>query len=176
MGLSNGRAPPQSGKPEGGPERARLLEAAQWLLTAGIAPERASAQPVPQLQALVVHLGPRSLLEAESLRGFSDRFPGIAILVHGRGTNDVERHTLPSVIAAFSSSRCLSPRQRLILELHLNGQNDKEIASSLGCQLATVYEHWRRMGRKCEGTGKGDLVADFHRYLACNFQVTSGHK
>ena len=132
MRLSDGGAPPQSGNPEGGPELARLLEAAQWLLTAGIAPERASAQPVPQLQALVVHLGPRSLLEAESLRGFSDRFPGIAILVHGRGTNDVERHTLPRVIAAFSSSRRLSPRQRLVLEFHLNGQNDKEIASSLG--------------------------------------------
>ena len=102
MRLSDGGAPPQSGNPEGGPELARLLEAAQWLLTAGIAPERASAQPVPQLQALVVHLGPRSLLEAESLRGFSDRFPGIAILVHGRGTT-----TSSGTLSPVSSPRSL---------------------------------------------------------------------
>ena len=173
MGLSNGAAPPQRGNAEGEPELARLLEAAEWLGTAGLAPPSASAQPVVRLQALVVHLRVRSLLEPESLRGFSDRFPDVAILVHRRGTNDAEQQNLASVIAAFSSSRRLSPRQRLILELYLNGQNDKEIAISLGCELATVYEHWRRMGRKSEGKGKGDVVADFHRCLACNVQVTS---
>jgi DNA-binding NarL/FixJ family response regulator len=85
----------------------------------------------------------------------------------------VARQTLGEVIEAFASTRRLSPRQRLILELHLNGQNDKGIAVTLGCELTTVYEHWRRMGRKSGGAGKSDVVADFHRCLARDLPLTS---
>jgi DNA-binding CsgD family transcriptional regulator len=174
--LSNGLGIGQSSNSECDGELDRLREAAEWLRGAGPAPEGAALLPAPRFQALVVDLGPSSQLAPDSLRRFSDRFPGIAILVHQRGSQDVERQGLASVIAAFASSRCLSPRQRLILELHLSGKNDKEIAVALGCESTTVYEHWRRMGRKSEGTGKGDVVADFHRYLARGFSVTSEDK
>src|SRR5215207_9631143 len=157
MSLSNGSGLTQGGKAEDGPELDRLLEAVEWLRAAGPTPAGASAQSVPRLQALVVELGPHSLLEPERLRRFSDRFPDIAILVHHRGNSDVERPSLVSVISAFCARRRLSPRQRLILALHLSGKNDKEIAHSCGCELTTVYEHWRRMGRKSEGAGKGDV-------------------
>jgi len=157
---------------EGGQDMDRLLEAAEWLRNAAPMPEEASPQPLRTVRALVVDFGPASRLVRGSLRGFSDRFPGIAVLVHD-GVAPSDHASLAVVIDAFSCSRRLSPRQRAILELHLNGKNDKEIAASFGCELTTVYEHWRRMGRKSEGSGKGDLVADFHRYLARDFQVTS---
>jgi DNA-binding CsgD family transcriptional regulator len=177
MRVSNGSGLTQGGNAEGGPELDRLLEAVEWLRAAGPTPEGAAAQPAPRLQALVVELRPHSPLEPERLRRFSDRFPDIvAILVHHHGNSDVECQSLVSVISAFCSRRRLSPRQRLILELHLNGKNDKEIAHTLGCALTTIYEHWRRMGRKSEGTGKGDVVADFHRYLARDFLATGDDK
>lgn len=156
----------------GGGELDQLLEAAEWLRKASPAPEGAPAASVPRLRAVLVDLGAGSGIAPDSLKRFSDRFPGIAILVQGAGS-DVARQSLGEVIAAFASTRRLSPRQRLILELHLNGQNDKEIAVTLGCEVTTVYEHWRRMGRKSGGAGKSDVVADFHRYLARDLPLTS---
>jgi DNA-binding NarL/FixJ family response regulator len=70
-----------------------------------------------------------------------------------------------SVVAAYATSRRLSKQQALILDLYLNGKTDKEIAELCACSGATVYEHWRRMARKSGGRQKGDLIADFHRYL-----------
>jgi len=171
MGTQRDRAT-QTGNIEGGQDIDRLFEAAEWLRTAAPASEEASPHTVRTVRALVVDFGPGSRLIRGSLRGFSDRFPGIAVLVH-QSAAPSEHATLAGVIDAFSCSRRLSPRQRSILELHLSGKNDKEIAASLGCELTTVYEHWRRMGQKSEGAGKGALVADFHRYLAGDFPVTS---
>ena len=56
--------------------------------------------------------------------------------------------------------------RKLILREYLNGKNDKEIALSCRCSEATIYEHWRRMARKAGGSQKGDVIADFHRFLA----------
>jgi DNA-binding NarL/FixJ family response regulator len=81
--------------------------------------------------------------------------PGLA---HPDGSFD-------SLIAAYATSRRLSKQQALILDLYLNGKTDKEIAELCACSGATVYEHWRRMARKSGGRQKGDLIADFHRYL-----------
>jgi DNA-binding CsgD family transcriptional regulator len=70
-----------------------------------------------------------------------------------------------SVVAAYATSRRLSKQQALILDHYLTGKTDKEIAELCACSGATVYEHWRRMARKSGGRQKGDLIADFHRYL-----------
>jgi DNA-binding NarL/FixJ family response regulator len=73
---------------------------------------------------------------------------------------------LDSVFRSYSSNRVLSRQQQLILREYLNGKNDKEIALSCRCSEATIYEHWRRMARKAGGSQKGDVIADFHRFLA----------
>jgi DNA-binding NarL/FixJ family response regulator len=76
------------------------------------------------------------------------------------------RANLDSVFSAYSTSRILSKQQRMILRMYLDGMNDKEIAGVCHCSEATVYEHWRRMARKAGGSQKGDVIADFHRFLA----------
>ena len=68
-------------------------------------------------------------------------------------------------IEAYVESRGLSTKQRAILRLYLAGSNDKQIAEDCGCSVATVYEHWRRMAKKVGGAQKGDVIADFHRFL-----------
>jgi DNA-binding NarL/FixJ family response regulator len=72
---------------------------------------------------------------------------------------------LDAHLEAYSSERGLSPQQRLILGLHLTGNNDKEIAVSCSCSEATVYEHWRRMARKAGGMHKACVISDFHKFL-----------
>jgi DNA-binding NarL/FixJ family response regulator len=72
---------------------------------------------------------------------------------------------LDALLEAYASERSLSRQQRLILRLHLAGNNDKEIASSCSCSEATVYEHWRRMARKAGGMHKGCVIIDFHKFL-----------
>jgi DNA-binding NarL/FixJ family response regulator len=72
---------------------------------------------------------------------------------------------LDALLEAYSSERGLSPQQRLILGLHLAGNNDKEIACSCSCSEATVYEHWRRMARKAGGLHKACVISDFHKFL-----------
>ena len=72
---------------------------------------------------------------------------------------------LDALLETYSSARGLSPQQRLILRLHLAGNNDKEIACTCSCSEATVYEHWRRMARKAGGMHKGCVINDFHKFL-----------
>jgi len=73
---------------------------------------------------------------------------------------------LESTIERYAKHRSLSRQQCVILRLYLSGENDKQIACSCGCAEATVYEHWRRMGKKAGGSSKADAVVDFHRFLA----------
>jgi DNA-binding CsgD family transcriptional regulator len=73
---------------------------------------------------------------------------------------------LEAVFAQFAALRGISAQQLIILKSYLEGKNDKEIADVCQCSGATVYEHWRRMAKKSGGSLKGDVVADFHRFLA----------
>lgn len=75
---------------------------------------------------------------------------------------------LESALESYSAARALSAQQRLILGLYLSGENDKQIAKTISCSEPTVYEHWRRMGKKAGGAAKADVVADFHRFLSRN--------
>lgn len=75
---------------------------------------------------------------------------------------------LEAALEVYSVTRGLSAQQRLILGLYLAGENDKQIARTIACSEATVYEHWRRMGKKAGGVAKADVIADFHRFLARN--------
>lgn len=75
---------------------------------------------------------------------------------------------LESIFSSYSVNRVLSKQQRMILRMYLDGMNDKEIAQACRCSEATVYEHWRRMARKAGGSHKGDVIADFHRFLGAD--------
>jgi DNA-binding NarL/FixJ family response regulator len=68
-------------------------------------------------------------------------------------------------LESYASVRALSIQQRLILGFYLSGENDKQIAQTLSCSEATVYEHWRRMGKKAGGVAKASVISDFHRFL-----------
>lgn len=72
---------------------------------------------------------------------------------------------LSTAFEAYVAERALSEKQRIILRAYLGGRNDKAIAEDCGCSVATVYEHWRRMAKKAGGAQKGDVIADFHRFL-----------
>jgi DNA-binding NarL/FixJ family response regulator len=94
-----------------------------------------------------------------------------SLLVSGTDDRPTEarpgvRSHLDEVRLAYGAHRGLSAQQELILRLYFSGAVDKEIAAACGCAHATVYEHWRRMARKAGGTGKQDVIADFHRFLA----------
>jgi DNA-binding NarL/FixJ family response regulator len=72
----------------------------------------------------------------------------------------------PAVLATYAKIRSLSPKQNLVLRLHLEGKNDKEIATLLQCSETTVYEHWRRMMKKAMVKYKREVLADFHGYTS----------
>jgi DNA-binding CsgD family transcriptional regulator len=73
---------------------------------------------------------------------------------------------LESVLISYAALRGISGQQLVVLRFYLEGKNDKEIADVCQCSGATVYEHWRRMAKKSGGSLKGDVIADFHRFLA----------
>lgn len=75
---------------------------------------------------------------------------------------------LDLALESYASVRALSNQQRLILRFYLSGENDKQIARTLLCSEATVYEHWRRMGKKAGGSTKFAVITDFHRFLVHN--------
>jgi DNA-binding NarL/FixJ family response regulator len=75
---------------------------------------------------------------------------------------------LTMALESYASVRALSKQQRLILGFYLSGENDKEIAQTLSCSEATVYEHWRSMAKKTGGTTKSAVISDFHRFLVHN--------
>ena len=75
---------------------------------------------------------------------------------------------LDLALESYAAVRALSNQQRLILRFYLSGENDKEIARTLLCSEATVYEHWRRMGKKAGGVAKSTVISDFHRFLVRN--------
>ena len=72
---------------------------------------------------------------------------------------------LERLLNPYAEVRKLSPRQHRVFRLYLEGKADKEIAHLLGCAVATVYEHWRRMARKAGGHNKSDAISDFHHFL-----------
>jgi DNA-binding CsgD family transcriptional regulator len=72
---------------------------------------------------------------------------------------------LESVLVSYADHRGISGQQLVVLKFYLEGKNDKEIADFCQCSGGTVYEHWRRMAKKCGGSLKSDVIADFHRFL-----------
>lgn len=88
------------------------------------------------------------------------------LLAIGTGSAHAPGERLKALADAYAADRLLSNQQRMILRLYLDGRNDKAIAELCGCSEATVYEHWRRMAKKVGGAHKGDVIADFHRFLA----------
>lgn len=149
----------------------RLLETVKLLDSSVGAAE--SEHQAPRLQAVVIDIGPPSPQALRKLRAFRAHFPHIDIVTPNSGSAAAGRGNLDLVISGFAASRGLSPRQRRILELHLSGKHDKEIASELGCEQSTIYEHWRRMAQKAGGSRKSDLIADFHRHLASSSEPTA---
>jgi DNA-binding NarL/FixJ family response regulator len=75
---------------------------------------------------------------------------------------------LQAALDSYAEQRVLSKQQQLILGLYLCGENDKQIAQAIPCSESTVYEHWRRIGRKAGGSSKADAITDFHRFLVRN--------
>ena len=76
------------------------------------------------------------------------------------------RAHLDAVVESYVGVRGLSPQQRKVLVLYLEGTNDKEIADRCGCSEATVYKHWHRLALKAGGFHKCDVITDFHGFLA----------
>jgi DNA-binding NarL/FixJ family response regulator len=72
---------------------------------------------------------------------------------------------LEFVLTAYAALRGIGGQQFVVLKFYLEGKNDKEIADVCQCSVATVYEHWHRMAKKCGGSLKSDAIADFHRFL-----------
>lgn len=73
--------------------------------------------------------------------------------------------TPSTAVNRYASTRGLSARQTVVLRRYLEGWHDKKIAAQCGCGEATIYEHWRRMARKCGLRLKSEVVADFHAFL-----------
>lgn len=124
---------------------------------------RLLSQGVPSLTKPVSPLALTGLALRLSLvagAGWPQRFAA------GTGSAPAPGEGLKSLVDAYAADRMLSKQQRMILRFYLDGRNDKAIAEQAGCSEATVYEHWRRMARKVGGAHKGDVIADFHRFLA----------
>jgi DNA-binding NarL/FixJ family response regulator len=124
---------------------------------------RLLSQGVPSLTKPVSSLALTGLAQRLSLGAgavWPQRFAA------GTGTAFAPGERLKSLVDAYAADRMLSKQQRMILRFYLDGRNDKAIAEHCSCSEATVYEHWRRMAKKVGGAHKGDVIADFHRFLA----------
>jgi DNA-binding NarL/FixJ family response regulator len=123
---------------------------------------RLLSQGVPSLTKPISPLALTGLAQRLSLGGgvWPQR------LASGTGSAHAPGERLKSLVDTYAADRLLSKQQRMILRFYLDGRNDKLIAEQCGCSEATVYEHWRRMARKVGGAHKGDVIGDFHRFLA----------
>ncbi|SHI45475.1 regulatory protein, luxR family [Rubritalea squalenifaciens DSM 18772] len=61
--------------------------------------------------------------------------------------------------AALPSTRLLSPQEKAVLNLLIQGRRDKEVALSLGISPTTVNKHLSSIYRKFGVSGKFDLIA-----------------
>jgi DNA-binding NarL/FixJ family response regulator len=147
-------------------ELRRALPSASWVaLSPSLDGEQAAhalglgipALPLPRNLEVLVELAQKlSAFDASSASTLPPRVSAAASSVGDLG----------SALEAYVLARGLSEKQRTILSLYLRGRNDKAIAATCRCSVATVYEHWRRMAKKAGAAQKGDVIADFHRFLA----------
>lgn len=142
----------------------RVTRSADWLKTATEIEARALGYEEQPPALLMVFPTGNDQSHSQALADLVSRV--FAATNDRAAGGEARRAHLHETFDAYCSARELSPRQKRILELYLRGENDKEIAASVGCSEATVYEHWRRMARKAEGGQKADVVTDFHRFLA----------
>jgi DNA-binding CsgD family transcriptional regulator len=134
----------------------------EWVRTQSELQTRLDRADLPR-PALVMVLPSRQMpLQPSVLASMASRLASGAAVEAGA---PVTRSALDEALGAYCTMRALSQRQRQVLALYLDGNNDKEIADSFSCSAATVYEHWRRMARKANGVHKSDAINDFHRFL-----------
>jgi DNA-binding NarL/FixJ family response regulator len=72
---------------------------------------------------------------------------------------------IEGAVSSYSRVRMLSKTQAQVLQCHLQGMSDKEIALTLLRTETTIYEHWRRMATKANTRYKSGVVTDFYRFL-----------
>jgi DNA-binding NarL/FixJ family response regulator len=142
----------------------RVTRSADWLMTATELEARALGYEEQSPALLMVFPTGNEQSHSQALADLVSRV--FAATEQRAAGGEKKRTQLHEAFDAYCSARELSPRQKRVLQLYLRGDNDKEIAASVGCSEATVYEHWRRMARKAEGAQKADVVTDFHRFLA----------
>lgn len=137
----------------------------EWVQTLAELEARALDEQTPPPTLVMIlsheqddHVAPRELAELASRLAAGARARA--------GETRSRRASLDDALREYCARRGFSPRQERVLHLYLDGQNDKTIADLFSCSETTVYEHWRRMARKAAGFNKGDVVTDFHRFLA----------
>jgi DNA-binding CsgD family transcriptional regulator len=146
----------------------RVTLAAEWVRTTTELEERALGDGRRGRAVLMVVAAEHDRTDPQALAHLARRLlADVDARASSRASSGEGRRTyLHDAFGAYCSHRELSPRQERLLALYLRGNNDKAIAAAFGCSESTVYEHWRRMARKADGYHKGDVVADFHRFLA----------
>ena len=81
------------------------------------------------------------------------------------GSTNAEWALIDLLLEEYFKLHCLSGQQKRVLRLHLGGFRDREIALKLGCSLATVREHWRRIIEKTGGKHRVGVVARALEFL-----------
>lgn len=64
----------------------------------------------------------------------------------------------------FVTHHRLSPRERSILRMAVEGANDKEIAGQLSCARGTVATYWQRIFKKTGQHSQRDVIASILRF------------
>lgn len=64
----------------------------------------------------------------------------------------------------FVEAHRLSPRERSILGLAIDGANDKEICGRLGCARGTIATYWQRIFKKSGQHSQRDVIAAILRF------------
>ncbi|MFO0725844.1 MAG: response regulator transcription factor [Myxococcota bacterium] len=65
---------------------------------------------------------------------------------------------------AFITHFRLSPRERAILELAVDGANDKEIAHRCSCARGTIATYWQRIFKKTGQHSQRDVISSILRF------------
>lgn len=67
--------------------------------------------------------------------------------------------TVRAVIGRFGATYQLSPREAAVVSLAAGGLSRKQSADQLGCSVATLDTHWRRIFKKTGFSCRTELFA-----------------